>query len=96
MKPALSFVGIASFPCERAAVDGADARNHPLRAEALLLPAGQQCLLGEAALVDEQRDALAHRQLALLARLRTMPLGPAREGTLSRYRKVCHGSCRGR
>ncbi len=43
--------------------------DHALGALAVLLPAGQQPLLAERALVEQQADPLAHRQLALLGRL---------------------------
>ena len=48
----------------------------PSAPKPILLPVGEQRLLGEGALVEQQRHALAHRQLALLARLLAMALGP--------------------
>ena len=51
-------------------------------AEPVLLPVGEQRLLGEGALVEQQRDALAHRQLALLERLLAVALGAAGERAL--------------
>ena len=43
------------------------------------LPVGEHPLLGEAAGVEQQRDALADRQLALLGGLGVMALGTAGE-----------------
>ena len=62
---------------DRPAIDRADARHHPVGAEPLLPPVGQQRLLGERAVVQQQRDALAHGQLALLERLLAVALGTA-------------------
>src|SRR6185437_1115755 len=68
-----------------------DARDHAVGAQALLLPVGQQRLLGEAALVEQQRDALAHAELALLARLVVMALGTTRERAGGGPAEVAHG-----
>src|SRR5438270_776899 len=54
-------------------------------AEALLLPVGEQRLLGEGAGVHEPLDALADRELALLGRLLPVPLGAAGAGPLERF-----------
>src|ERR1019366_3598351 len=51
-----------------------------VRAQPVLEPVGQQRLLGERSLVQQQRHALAHRQLALLPRL----LAVARRASLQR------------
>ena len=55
-------------------------------AEALGLPVGEQRVLGERALVEQPRDALAHRQLALLGGLLAVALGPAGVGALEGVR----------
>ena len=61
----------------RAAADRAGPGHDPLGAEPVLVPAGEQALLGERARVQQPRDALAHRQFALLGRLYTVALGAA-------------------
>ena len=68
----------------RPAVDRPHAGHHPVCAEPVLLPVRQQRLLGEAAVVEQQGEALPHRQLALLERLLTVALGPTRHGSLDR------------
>ena len=67
-----------------------EARHHAVGAEAVPLPVGQQRLLGERARVEQQRHALADRQLALLARLLPVALRTARERALAGSRQVCH------
>ena len=68
----------------------AHARHDPVGAEAILLPVRQQRLLGERALVEQQRHPLAHGELALLARLLAVALGAARERTIGCSAQVCH------
>ena len=80
-EPALT-VGSLAISATGRPVDRADPGDHAVGAEAVLLPVGEQRLLGEGALVEQQRDALADRQLALLARLLAVALGPARERAL--------------
>ena len=70
-----------------------DARHDPVGAEAVLLPVRQQRLLGERALVEQQRDALAHRELALLARLLVVALGAARRAR-ARWRRSARSRAR--
>ncbi len=62
-----------------APVDRAEAGDDAVRAETVLLPVGQQGFLREGALIEQQGDALAHRQLALLDRLVAMSLGTPRQ-----------------
>jgi hypothetical protein len=64
----------------------------PVSAETVLPPVGQQRFLGEAPLVEQQRHALAHRELALLARLAAMVLGPALKRALARVAQRAHRS----
>ena len=52
-------------------------------AEPVGLPVGQQRVLDERAGVEQPRDALAHRQLALLAGLVAVALGAAGVGALA-------------
>ena len=56
------------------------------------LPVGQQRLLGERAVVEQPRDALAHGQLALLARLVVVALGAAGQGAVQRLVQIAHRS----
>ena len=69
---------------DRAPGDAAQAGDDAVGAEAVLLPVGQQRLLDERAVVEQPRDALAHRQLALLARLVAVALGAAGVGAVQR------------
>ena len=64
--------------------DRGHAGHHAVGAEALVLPVGQQRVLGEPALVHEPGHALAHGQLALLLGLLVMALRPAAAGALER------------
>ena len=65
-----------------AAADRPEAGDDAVGAEALGLPVGEQRVLGERALVEQPRDALAHGQLALLGGLLPVALGPARVGAV--------------
>ena len=76
--------------------DGAAAdRAHPgddaVGAEPLGLPVGEQRVLAERAGVEQQRDALAHRQLALLGGLLLVALRPSGVGARERvlWRRSC-------
>ncbi len=82
-------VGSFAISATGAAVDRPDAGDDAVGAEAVLVPVREQRLLGEGALVQQQRDALADGQLALLGRLLAMALGAARErAALRRPRAV--------
>ena len=59
---------------DRAPADRPDPGDDALGAEAVLLPAGEQPLLGERARVEQPLDPLAHRELALLGGLLAVAL----------------------
>ena len=69
-----------------------EAGDDAVGAQPLALPVGQQRLLGERAVVEQPRDALAHGQLALLARLVVVALGAAAEGAVQRLLQITHCS----
>ena len=62
----------------------------PSAPQPLLLPVGQQRLLGEAALVEQPRDPLAHRELALLRGLLVVALRAARERSAGGCAQIAH------
>ena len=66
----------------------AHARHDAVGAEPVPVPVGQQRLLGERALVEQQRDALAHGELALLARLLVVALRTAGERACGRLAQI--------
>ena len=67
-----------------AAADQRQAGDDAVGAEALLLPVGEQPLLAERLRVDEPRDPLADRELALVLGLPVMALGAAGERRVER------------
>ena len=69
----------------------AEAGDDAVGAQPLLVPVGEQRLLGEGAVVDQQRDPLADRQLALLGGLLVVALRAAGERRVQRFREVGHG-----
>ena len=76
-EPALTVGSLAiRRPCARRS---AQAGDDAVGAQPVALPVRQQRLLGERARVEQPRDALAHGQLALLARLVAVALGAAGE-----------------
>ena len=80
-EPAFTVGSLAISATLRPPISG-EPGDHAVGAEALLLPVGEQRLLGERLGVDQARDPLAHRQLALLRGLLVMALGPARQRRL--------------
>ena len=82
-EPALT-VGSLAITRDRPAADVADAGDDAVGAEPVLVPVGEQRLLGERALVEQQRDALADGQLALLGGLLAMARRAAGERALAR------------
>ena len=86
-EPALTVGSLAISATGRPSISP-DAGDDAVGAEAVLVPVGQQRLLGEGAVVEQQRDALAHRQLALLARLLAVTLGTAAERALGGVARV--------
>ena len=72
-------------------VDLPHARDDAVGAEAVAVPVGEQRLLREGAVVEQQRDALAHGQLALLERLLTVAFGTATERALGGVAELAHG-----
>ena len=68
--------GVVRHQRHRPPVDRPHAGHDAVRAETVLVPVREQRLLGERALVQQQRHALAHRELALLERLLAVALGP--------------------
>ena len=88
-EPALTVGSLAIRATRRPSIVG-QAGDDAIGAEPLLVPVGQRRLLGEGAGVDEPRDPLAHRQLALLGGLLVVALRPAGEGGVERLREVGH------
>ena len=74
------------------AADQRHAGHDAVGAEALLVPVGEQRLLGEGGLVDEPRDALAHGRLALLGQPLPVTLRPAGQGAFERDREALDGA----
>ena len=68
--------------------DRRHAGDDAVGAEALLLPVREQRVLDERVRVHEPRHAVAHRQLALVARLLVMALRPASARSLERVLQV--------
>ena len=90
-EPALTVGSLAMTATGRPAIvpePGDDA----VGAEPVALPVGQQRVLDERAVVEQPRDALAHGQLALLARLVAVALGAAAERAVERLLQVAHCS----
>ena len=82
--------GVVGHERDRAAVDRAHPGHDPVGAEPVRLPVGEQRVLAEAAGVEQLRDALADRQLALAGGLVAMALGPAGEGARGGVLEVGH------
>ena len=89
-EPALT-VGIVGHQAHRPAGDRGHAGDHAVGAEAVLLPVGQQGVLGERALVHQTGHPLAHRELALLLGLGVMAVRAAGAGLLERVIQILHG-----
>ena len=70
------------------AFDRADPGDDAVGAEPVLLPVGKQRLLGEGAVVEQQRDPLAHGQLALLERLLAVTLRPPGESASLSFMQI--------
>ena len=68
----------------------ADSGDDAVGAQPLLLPAGEQAVLGEGARVEQQRDPLAHRQLALLGAFSRWRSGPPAERPLGGAGELAH------
>ena len=75
---------------DRPAVDRPNTGHDPVGAESVAVPIRQKRLLRERALVEQQRDALAHGKLALGARLLVVALGSAGERADSRLWEIRH------
>jgi hypothetical protein len=72
------------------AADGAHAGDDAVRPQAVGLPVGQQRVLRERPRIEQLRDPLAHRQLALLGGLGPVALRAARVGAIERVLYVAH------
>ena len=73
---------------DRAAADAPEAGDDAVGAEPVLLPVGEQRLLDERVVVEQPRDPLAHRQLALLGGLLAVAVGTAGVGAVQRLLEV--------
>ncbi len=75
---------------DAAAIDRGETGDDAVGPEPLYVPVGERRLLGEGARVDQARDPLAHRQLALFLGLLVVALRAPGEGGLERLREVGH------
>ena len=82
--------GVVRHQRDRPATHRSHPGDHAVGAQALLLPIGEQALLGQRALIEEPRDPLPHRQLLLLGDLLPMPLGPALQRGVEGRPDVAH------
>ena len=84
--------GVVGHQRDGPPVDRPGAGDHAVGAEPLLLPVGQQAVLGQRALVEQPRHPLADGQLALLLRLLVVPLRTARQTACDRLLEVAHAA----